>query len=91
MPHNHLVTRDGRLVVDWESSLLAPAERDLRWLVAAAVDVPADPAMVRLFVLDWRLAEVDAYSAWLAAPHPGSESDRIALEGLREELAGDDE
>lgn len=87
MAHNQLLTSSGRLLVDWESALLAPGERDTRDLFAAGVDLGSDPAMVRLFDLEWRLAEVDQYSTWFASPHTGTESDRVALDGLREELA----
>ncbi len=86
MPHNHLLTPTGRLLVDWESALLAPSERDTRDLVAAGAALSADPAMARLFDLEWRLGEVDGYSVWFAAPHTGTDSDRVALAGLLEEL-----
>lgn len=90
-PHadNQLLTGHGRLLVDWESLLLAPAERDLRTLVdagAAPSDVGADPQMLELFDLEWRLDEVSQYAAWFAAPHTGTEDDRIAFGGLLEEL-----
>lgn len=90
-PHtrNHLVTRARRYLVDWESALLAPAERDLRTVLAGGADVPHDARMLRLFELDWRLDEVEQYSRWFAGPHGDGEDDRIAFEGLREELAGD--
>ena len=46
-----------------------------------------DPAMLRLFDLEWRLDEVAQYAAWFAAPHTGTDSHRVALEGLLRELA----
>ncbi len=84
--HNQLVTAEGRILVDWESSKLAPAERDLRTLVDAGVETDADPAMLELFDLEWRLDEVSQYTAWFAAPHAGTADDEIAFAGLLEEL-----
>ena len=82
-PHerNLLLTDDGPRLVDWESLKLAPPERDLRVL-----GVPGDAEMVELFDLEWRLDEVAQYAAWFAAPHAGTDDDRVALGGLRHEL-----
>jgi spectinomycin phosphotransferase len=83
--HNLWVT-DGRLtLVDWESLALAPRERDLMSLGEHAPD-DADPAMLELFDLEWRLSEVLAFSEWLRGPHTGNGDDVTALEGLRDEL-----
>jgi len=87
-PHNdnQIVTPGGLCLVDWESLALAPRERDYR-------DLPGtpglDPDLVELFALDWRLSELREYAGWFAAPHTGAEDDRIALDGLYEELAAD--
>ena len=87
-PHsaNQLLTSDARFLVDWESLKLAPRELDLRTLVDAGADTAADPAMVELFDLEWRLAEVSEYADWFAAPHAGGADDEIAFAGLLEEL-----
>jgi spectinomycin phosphotransferase len=79
----------GVLFVDWESLARAPRERDLRPLVDSghAGLVAADQTMIELFDLEWRLDEVAGYAAWFAAPHTGSEDDRVAFEGLLGELA----
>ena len=42
--------------------------------------------MIEMFDLEWRLDEVAQYAAWFAAPHAGSEDDRVAFEGLLTEL-----
>ncbi len=84
--HNQLVTGAGRLLVDWESLKLAPAERDLRTLVEDGVEADADPEMLDLFDLEWRLDEIDQYAAWFAAPHTGTADDEEAFDGLLEEL-----
>ncbi len=88
-PHsdNQLLTPDGRLLVDWESLKLAPAELDLRTLVDAGVETDADAEMVELFDLEWRLDEIGQYAAWFAAPHAGTADDEIAFGGLLDELA----
>ena len=39
----------------------------------------ADPEMLELFDLEWRLDEVAQYAAWFAAPHAGTEDDRTRL------------
>ncbi|MGI8523381.1 MAG: phosphotransferase family protein [Nocardioides sp.] len=93
-PHaaNQLATREGRLLIDWESLKLAPPELDLRTLVDAGldpVDVGADPEMLELFDLEWRLDEISQYAAWFAAPHTGTQDDRIAFGGLLHELERD--
>jgi len=91
-PHsfNQLLTDDGtRLLIDWDTLTLAPAELDLRTLVEAGadpLDVGADPEMVELFDLEWRLDEINQYAAWFAALHDGTDDDRIAFDGLLHEL-----
>jgi spectinomycin phosphotransferase len=84
--HNQLVTGDGRLLVDWESLKLAPAERDLRTLTDEGAETDADPELLELFDLEWRLDEIDQYADWFSAPHAGTADDEIAFDGLVEEL-----
>jgi spectinomycin phosphotransferase len=89
-PHtaNQLRTPGGPVLVDWESAALAPRERDLGGLVAYGwPGLAADPAMLALFDLEWRLDEVGQYAAWFAAPHAGTADDAIAFEGFLEELS----
>ncbi len=83
---NQLLTPGGRLLVDWESLKLAPAELDLRTLLDAGVETSADAEMVELFDLEWRLSEISEFAAWFAAPHLGTADDDIAWAALREEL-----
>ena len=73
-------------MIDWESLRLAPRERDLATLVHAGVATDGDPAMIRLFDLEWRLSEVWSFARWLQDPHEGDADDRAALVGLTEEL-----
>lgn len=83
---NQLLTPDGRLLVDWESLKLAPREIDLRTLTDHGVETDADAEMLELFDLQWRLDEINEYTAWFAAPHAGTADDDIAFDGLLEEL-----
>jgi spectinomycin phosphotransferase len=83
---NQLLTVDGRVLVDWESLKLAPCELDLRTLVDAGAETGADPEMLELFDLEWRLDEVGQYAGWFAAPHSGTADDEIAFGGLLHEL-----
>ncbi|HEY5784631.1 MAG TPA: hypothetical protein VIT65_07635 [Microlunatus sp.] len=85
---NQLRTPAGIRFVDWESLKLAPRERDLATLVQAGygTQVGADPAMVELFDLEWRLAEIDEYAHRFAALHSGTDDDRTAYKGLLNEL-----
>jgi spectinomycin phosphotransferase len=89
-PHtaNQLITEDGVVFVDWETLATAPRERDLRPLVDSghAELVAPDWTMIEMFDLEWRLDEISGYAAWFAAPHRGSEDDRIAFERLLDEL-----
>ncbi len=89
-PHaaNQLRTAIGVVLVDWESLAVAPRERDLRPLVEAghAADLRPDWPMMELFDLEWRLDEIAQYATWFAAPHTGTESDHVAVDGLLEEL-----
>ncbi|GAA4689041.1 phosphotransferase [Nocardioides nanhaiensis] len=89
-PHrgNQIDTLQRTLLVDWESVRLAPPERDLRWLPDPAA-AGADPAVLRLVELEWRLDEVAQYALRFAGPHPGGPDDEIALAGLRDALADD--
>jgi spectinomycin phosphotransferase len=89
-PHsaNQMVTAGGRLLVDWESLMLAPPERDLRVLAQdGRVDlVGADWSMLEMFDLEWRLDEIASYARWFLAPHTGTASDKVAWGGLLGEL-----
>ena len=93
-PHsaNQVLTPNGRLLVDWESLRLAPAERDLRVLVQDGHADLVAPAwsMLEMFDLEWRLDEIAQYSRWFSAPHTGTASDEVAWGGLRGELERDE-
>jgi spectinomycin phosphotransferase len=90
-PHsdNQLLTSQGRYLLDWESLKLAPPERDLRVLADAGTQVDANPEMVEMFDLEWRLDEINQFAAWFAAEHHGTKDDRIAFDALLRELSGE--
>jgi len=92
-PHtrNQVHTPHGPVLVDWESLCLAPAERDLRTLTGAGHGdlVEADPAMLELFDLEWRLDEISQYADWFEAPHDEGPDARTAWGGLVHELERD--
>ncbi|GAA1943480.1 phosphotransferase family protein [Nocardioides hwasunensis] len=87
-PHvrNQWLARGRTWLIDWESLLLAPRERDLATLVHGGRDVPHDPRLVRLFDLEWRLSGIWSFAQWLQGPHAGDTDDRTALGGLTGEL-----
>lgn len=87
-PHsdNQLLTSRGRYLLDWESLKLAPPERDLRALADAGALVDADPEMLEMFDLEWRLDEINQFATWFAAEHHGTQDDRIAFDALLDEL-----
>ncbi len=87
-PHvrNQWAARGRTWLIDWESLVLAPRERDLATLVHEGRDVDHDPRMLRLFDLEWRLGEIWSFAQWLQGPHVGDDDDHTALGGLTEEL-----
>ncbi|WP_175539619.1 phosphotransferase [Nocardioides exalbidus] len=87
-PHvrNQWLARGQTWLIDWESLVLAPPERDLATLVHEGRDVAHDPQVVRLFDLEWRLSEIWSFAQWLQGPHAGDTDDHTALGGLTEEL-----
>lgn len=90
-PHfaNQLVTESELLLVDWATCAIAPIERDVRTLPVTFHDAwGADPAMLELFDLEWQLSEIQEYAQWFRQPHTGADDDLLAIDGLRDELAG---
>ncbi len=83
-PHaaNTMRTGDGWLLIDWESALLAPPERDLWGLGSeiatqypAATGVAVLPAMLELYRLRWEIADLAACVDRFQGPHPGNADD----------------
>jgi spectinomycin phosphotransferase len=82
-PGNTMVTPDGLMLVDWESALLAPPERDVwnlaeqgEWVIdgyQAASGVGIDREALALYRLWYDLAEIGGYLSLFHAPHRETE------------------
>lgn len=83
--HNRLVTGGPVVLVDTESLMPAPAERDVagvRPVDRGRLDrygAVSSPDLLRLFEFEWVLSEVDEYTAWLSGPHSKGPDDVVAL------------
>jgi spectinomycin phosphotransferase/16S rRNA (guanine(1405)-N(7))-methyltransferase len=84
-PHraNTMTTAAGPVLIDWETALVAPPERDL-WSMAAEDDriphdyaartgVVPDPDALALYHLGWDLTEVAGYADLYRRPHDETE------------------
>jgi spectinomycin phosphotransferase len=98
-PHaaNVVWTDDGPVLIDWDTTALAPSERDL-WMVlsdtgeeaagyAAATGHQPDPVAIGFYRLSWDLANVAAYVDLLRSPHTDTDDMRKSYENLVKDLA----
>ena len=97
-PHrgNVIVTPSGPLLIDWDTTLLAPPERDLWSLVSEDPNVrphyeqtagrALDDTALRLYSLWWDLCEVALFTDDLRRPHEDTDDTRTAWQGLQEHL-----
>ena len=99
-PHraNFIATSEGLRLVDWDTTRLAPRERDL-WLVlddeltgwdeyaAVAGDVSLDRETLELSRRWWDLADIAVFTADLRRPHLDSEQSAANFRSLRDNLA----
>jgi hypothetical protein len=92
-PGNLIATSKGWVIVDWDTVLLAPPERDL-WRLAQgggsalcayadATGTPPDERIVDLYGIRWDLAEIASFAAQFRMPHQDTEDSRQALDVLR--------
>ena len=100
-PHraNTVLTATGVVLVDWDTCLLAPRERDLWMLVgedpgilgayAARTGTVLDPRLLEAFRLRWDLADVESCVRDLRAPHTENEDTRTAWDAVRAVLDPD--
>ena len=102
-PHagNVLRGEDGALLlVDWDTALVGPPERDL-WMLTADGGVETDWSdytgvmgntvvsddAIRAFRLRWDLSEVAEYVAWFRRPHGSTDDTATAWGGFLESLS----
>lgn len=97
-PHraNTIDTAGGVVLIDWDTALLAPPERDLWMLIddrpgiaadyATRTGVAVDDRAVALYRLWWDLCEISLYVAEFSSPHQDSDDTRTAWDGLCEHL-----
>ncbi len=93
-PHaaNTIRTAGGWLLVDWDTALVAPPERDLWSLVgdddsileayAAATRTTVSATALSLYTLRWDLAEIALYADRFRRPHAGDADDDQSWAGL---------
>ncbi|XTZ15179.1 phosphotransferase family protein [Micromonospora echinospora] len=92
-PGNTMRDRDGWLLIDWETALVAPPERDL-WNLdpgdGSVLDAYADatgvrprPALLELYRLQWDLKDLAVDVDRFRRPHTGSADDDASWEILR--------
>jgi len=88
-PHraNTMLTPDGWVLVDWDTALVAPPERDL-WMLwdddgvvadayADATGVAPLPSMVDLYRVGWDLADIAVEVSRFRHPHGDTEDDAV--------------
>lgn len=101
-PHRANVIRGhggGAHLVDWDTTLIAPRERDLQMVLderltgwdeyaAVAGDVSLDHAAVRLYRSWWELADVAVFVDLFRRPHERTEQAAASLDNLAACLTG---
>jgi hypothetical protein len=90
-PGNTMLTAAGTwLLIDWDTALIAPPERDL-WSLdpgdgtildayTSATGIVADPDLLELYRLRWDITDLALDSRRLRRPHAGSPDDRKTWE-----------
>ena len=92
-PGNVMLTASGWVLIDWDTVLVAPPERDL-WSLdpgdgsvlrryADATGVTPRRWLLELYRLRWDLADIAVTVSRFRRPHPGSEDDEKSWGGLR--------
>jgi hypothetical protein len=90
------MTPGGLRLIDWDTALLAPPERDV-WILAdadpdavahyeAATTMTLDPALLEHYRRTWQLTDVATFTATMRQPHEDTDDVRKALDNLRESL-----
>jgi spectinomycin phosphotransferase/16S rRNA (guanine(1405)-N(7))-methyltransferase len=97
-PGNVMRTSKGWVIVDWDTVLLAPPERDLWRLVQGggsvlraymgATGTAPQEWLVDLYAVRWDLSEIASFAAELRKPHEDTEDSRKALAVLHSIVGG---
>lgn len=89
-PHRANTMRvDGRVVlIDWDTTLLAPPERDI-WMLGIT-DGPWRQDIIDLYRMHWDLMEVAGYVAFFRGPHGDTRDAQEAWQNLNEYIAVED-
>jgi spectinomycin phosphotransferase len=99
-PHrgNTITTSSGVVLIDWDTTLVAPPERDLWALAAEDPQVLADYTdrtgtvpdadALDLYGVRWTLTDVAIFVRQFRGPHDDDEDTRIAWDGLNRYLVG---
>jgi hypothetical protein len=96
-PGNVMLAASGWVLIDWDTALVAPPERDL-WSLdpgdgsvlrryAGATGVTPRPELLELYRIRWDLADIAVTVSRFRRPHPGSEDDEKSWGGLRPLIA----
>jgi hypothetical protein len=96
-PGNTMRTPDGWLLIDWDTVLVAPPERDL-WSLdpgdgsildayAGATGVTPQPALLELYRIRWDLADIAASASQFRRPHAGTANDDESWQILQDSIA----
>jgi hypothetical protein len=91
-PANTMLTADGWLLIDWDTALVAPPERDL-WSLdpgdgsileayTTATGITPRPSLLDLYRLRWDLADIAVDVSRFRRPHAGSIDDDKSWELL---------
>ena len=91
-PGNTIATTEGWVLVDWDTVLVAPRERDLWDLdtgdgsiieaYRAATGIRPRSHLVELFGLRWDLSDIAVYVQRFRSPHSGSLDDAKSWDDL---------
>jgi spectinomycin phosphotransferase len=92
-PGNTMLTPDGWRLIDWDTVLVAPPERDL-WMLdpgdgtilhayASATGIAPLAPMIELYRIGWDLSDMALYVSRFRGKHTGSPDDDKSWHGLR--------
>jgi hypothetical protein len=97
-PGNTMLTPEGWVLIDWDTALLAPPERDLCSLdpgdgsvigaYAEATGTTPLPQLLELYRIRWDIADIAADASRFRAPHAGSADDEKCWDLLWTLIAG---